>query len=135
MAAGVIGTLPEGEITPIHGENARYRRYTYKCPCGNRGAFNAADANIRTPKPLDAYGLQHTAGRYHTSAGYLTDLNHYIPTSNGIADCTCGRMLRIWPVKVTYNAAVKCSAKCVNATGPQCECSCRGKNHGGASSV
>jgi hypothetical protein len=27
----------------------------------------------------------------------------------------------------------KCGARCMNATGFQCECSCGGKNHGGAS--
>lgn len=31
----------------------------------------------------------------------------------------------------TYNPAKQCSAKCVNASGKRCDCSCRGQNHAG----
>lgn len=30
----------------------------------------------------------------------------------------------------TYNADKRCSAKCTGATGPACDCSCGGENHG-----
>lgn len=29
-----------------------------------------------------------------------------------------------------YNEGIKCGAKCINATGPNCECQCGGENHG-----
>ncbi len=35
------------------------------------------------------------------------------------------------PIKGHYNPDVKCGDKCRSAIGPSCECSCRGKNHGG----
>ena len=34
-------------------------------------------------------------------------------------------------IKGTVNMAKQCSAKCMAATGPTCECSCGGDNHGG----
>jgi len=35
-------------------------------------------------------------------------------------------------IEGVYNDGIKCNAKCMNATGPNCECSCAGENHGGA---
>jgi len=35
-------------------------------------------------------------------------------------------------IEGVHNAGIACNAKCVNATGPNCECSCAGDNHGGA---
>ena len=130
-----IVTIPEGEVTP-RSEN--FRRYTYKCACGNRGTFSGVSASVRgLPRPLYDYGVRGNgnAKTLRSSDGYLTDLEHFIPTACGAADCSCGRELRIHPVKVVYKPDVVCSAKCVSATRPVCECSCRGKNHGGASSV
>lgn len=43
---------------------------------------------------------------------------------------SCGRPAKLTRMVVTYNEKVKCGAKCRNATGPACECSCRGVNHG-----
>lgn len=42
----------------------------------------------------------------------------------------CGRHLSGSPVRAIHNPEIQCGAKCRNAVGPQCECSCRGKNHG-----
>lgn len=42
----------------------------------------------------------------------------------------CGSPNWLKRMVVTYNEKVKCGAKCRNATGPACECSCRGVNHG-----
>lgn len=42
----------------------------------------------------------------------------------------CGALASLKRMQVTYNEKVKCGAKCRNATGPACECSCRGVNHG-----
>lgn len=30
----------------------------------------------------------------------------------------------------SYAETVKCGARCLNAVGPSCDCSCGGKNHG-----
>lgn len=42
----------------------------------------------------------------------------------------CGRLIYGNAIEGTYNPNVKCGAKCRNATGPNCECSCAGENHG-----
>ena len=34
-------------------------------------------------------------------------------------------------VEGKLNREVKCDARCMNAVGPSCECSCAGANHGG----
>lgn len=38
-------------------------------------------------------------------------------------------------VEGRFSEAHKCDARCMNATGPNCECSCGGQNHGRAHSV
>lgn len=40
------------------------------------------------------------------------------------ARITCKR------IEGVYSDSVKCNAKCMNATGPNCECQCAGENHG-----
>lgn len=47
-----------------------------------------------------------------------------------IVMCSCGRFVTLHPVLGKYNPDKVCSAKCMSATGPSCECSCAGKNHG-----
>lgn len=45
------------------------------------------------------------------------------------------RRMRLMPVRGVYNANKKCSARCMSATGPSCECACGGANHGGGHHV
>lgn len=47
-----------------------------------------------------------------------------------IVKCVCGRLVSLLPVLGKYVAGKVCNAKCMAATGPSCECSCAGKNHG-----
>lgn len=42
----------------------------------------------------------------------------------------CGALVLAKLVRGIYNPRIECSAKCMSATGTQCECSCGGKNHG-----
>jgi hypothetical protein len=42
---------------------------------------------------------------------------------------THGAMV-IRPLKAHHNPAAPCTAKCLAAIGPDCECECAGKNHG-----
>lgn len=46
--------------------------------------------------------------------------------------CACGRLVTLGQVFGRFNASKKCNARCTEATGHQCECSCGGKNHGAA---
>ncbi len=41
-------------------------------------------------------------------------------------------VMMLTPVKGTINLDKSCDGRCMNATGPNCECSCAGQNHGGA---
>lgn len=41
------------------------------------------------------------------------------------------RDLNFKRIEGTYNPQKSCDARCMNATGPNCECSCGGANHGG----
>lgn len=43
--------------------------------------------------------------------------------------CTCGAQVSLKRVMGVVNDHV-CDARCMGATGPSCECSCGGKNHG-----
>lgn len=43
--------------------------------------------------------------------------------------CGCGRQVSLKRVQGVVNDHV-CNAKCMNSTGPSCECSCGGANHG-----
>jgi hypothetical protein len=41
-----------------------------------------------------------------------------------------GRELWGYPMKATPTDTIICSESCENASGPECKCSCGGKNHG-----
>jgi hypothetical protein len=55
--------------------------------------------------------------------------NHTRYEGETAVDC-CERQLHFRNVKGVFNPAKKCGGKCLNASGPSCECSCSGKNHG-----
>lgn len=42
----------------------------------------------------------------------------------------CGARVTLTAVKGRYVEEIPCSAKCRNAVGPSCDCSCGGTNHG-----
>lgn len=48
-----------------------------------------------------------------------------------IVDCVCGSPMYVSPVRGRKNKT-KCGATCQSATGPNCDCSCAGANHGNA---
>lgn len=50
---------------------------------------------------------------------------------NARAVCSCGNALvKVVAVKGSYSAALACGARCMASKGPDCTCSCGGKNHG-----
>jgi hypothetical protein len=51
--------------------------------------------------------------------------------------CPCGasQSVQLSPVQGRFSAKHECNAKCLAATGHQCECSCGGKNHGAGSAL
>lgn len=42
----------------------------------------------------------------------------------------CKGHVKLIPVKGTERPEQKCDARCTNARGPKCDCSCAGHNHG-----
>ncbi len=52
---------------------------------------------------------------------------------NAVVLCECGgRVSRNWKrLQAKFSAKHECNAKCESSTSHKCECSCRGKNHGG----
>lgn len=61
----------------------------------------------------------------------------YEPASIGdptivVIPCACGRSIWAPMVRGKYSAEIACNARCQSATGHNCECQCRGKNHGAA---
>ena len=54
------------------------------------------------------------------------------PAGRWMCGCTDGTTYR--NVDGTRNDNVKCDARCTEATGHKCECSCAGKNHGASHS-
>ena len=50
-----------------------------------------------------------------------------------VLDCRkCGEARRAFLVRGKFSAKHQCNDKCMSSTGTLCECSCGGKNHGGA---
>jgi hypothetical protein len=66
--------------------------------------------------------------RYPSEPGYQSFQSVRLEVM--FATCACGTTVSMRRVVGTYSPDHKCGAKCRNATGPACECSCRGKHHG-----
>lgn len=47
-----------------------------------------------------------------------------------VLDCACGKRVSLQPVRGVYSAKHECNARCLASTGPSCECTCGGRNHG-----
>lgn len=70
--------------------------------------------------------------------GYRVDWQGLAPWVLSVADGTglrcvqedCNRQLRAFVVQGRYSDKIECGPRCQSATGPSCECRCRGENHG-----
>ena len=56
------------------------------------------------------------------------------PTLNyGSAPCLkCDARICVQPINGTLKLGISCGSKCTGASGPNCDCSCAGLNHGAA---
>lgn len=97
----------------------RLERWIYRClRCKAIRARDHAAAWTR-----ETYELH---GRM--SSSYRTT---YGEGSTPAPEVCCGRAMSGRPVQ-GRRTAERCGAKCANATGHDCECSCAGRNHGNA---
>ena len=63
--------------------------------------------------------------KHATGSSVLTDCPHGCKDSHGcIQRIVCKRITGI------HSESIQCGAKCISATGPNCECQCAGANHG-----
>jgi len=94
-------------------------RYLAKCGACKCVSTGLLEGNVTDARPYDVVPL---------------GVVHYSPRTGSLClVCRkCGGRVRAKPVRGTYKASVVCNAKCVGSTGCVCECSCGGKNHGGA---
>jgi hypothetical protein len=73
-------------------------------------------------------------GRADTAVSFGYEL--FTEGKNFLRTLTCSACgsddVRLKGVKGTYNADVACDPRCMNAKGPNCECSCGGALHGSA---
>jgi len=60
----------------------------------------------------------------HKTTYYKDDQSQWIET------CSCGFVMQYKEIKGFHSDKHKCGARCLNAIGPNCECSCSGENHG-----
>lgn len=68
--------------------------------------------------------------------GTAADPEFFHVTRNNCLRCwTCGARFRFVAVTTVRRTAHVCDARCEASKGPTCECSCGGKNHGGAYSL
>ena len=104
---------PSPESTP-----KRFRYISQKCTvCGIRTSALGPN-ETRLPK-----------GDLHHGNGMLGVYTAW--TGSAYLNCRqCGKALYAKRVLGKFNAAKKCTAKCLSATGHTCECACGGKNHG-----
>ena len=73
-------------------------------------------------------------GGHTRTIHYRVDLLRGEVRAGSESICICGNQIsgdEITGVSTSH----KCDPRCVNAIGPLCECSCGGKNHGGAYDV
>lgn len=112
------------------------RRYIFRCHCGwtasrlsTRAAQVKYDRCGRGGDKVEAHG---TAVNLPEPDG--ADCWYLLSSADDAAvrECpACTKKVRGFPVKGTVNAH-ECDPRCMGATGPRCECSCGGANHGGA---
>jgi hypothetical protein len=64
--------------------------------------------------------------------GYLYAVIGSVLAGSRVTCWGCGRALKFARIAGKYSPTHECNAKCLASKGPQCECSCGGKNHGGS---
>ena len=108
-------------------EADRYAMHRYIGKCKACGASTSTLAQLSSWKD--------TAG--HTKWGYLDEHGKQLAESKVTQGITipcrqCGKMIHPKKVHGVYKADEECGAKCLTAKGPNCECRCKGLNHGRA---
>lgn len=98
------------------------------CKRGKRVEYPIGNSNSGFFR-LTYDGRQIPAGVWIQSCGGGRPTVYAGDTENGLCS-SCGRMMTYGALKSSTNPDHKCDSRCTSARGPQCDCSCGGKNHG-----
>lgn len=104
-------------------------RAIYTCQqkaCGHRWAFDYLERDAPTSR--NRFGRPEKKPAYRIVG---TD-RHYIGDRRDATCSRCSGLADHQQVKGTLVPSCPCDWRCIGARGPVCECSCGGKNHGGA---
>lgn len=125
------------------GQKQRIDRYMVRCPyCKSIFAIEGNAPWQRSKEDILSIVEKHAASCPNTEKRIKVRINPYrledasfAPYSDPKARATAAYDLltadwRVEQVTGTYNPEIKCGAKCRSSKGPQCDCSCGGKNHG-----
>jgi hypothetical protein len=114
-------------VTRWYDREMAERRYLAKCKGCGRGVSALVPCVVERRS-------EHLYGREVKRATYSTYVyTEAAGTENWtrVLSCSgCGKRVSVKPVAGKVNPDVGCDARCMNATGPNCECVCGGANHG-----
>jgi hypothetical protein len=97
---------------------SRYIAKCFACKCMTSGLSAGQDC-LRDKNDPQRGGAVYT----HANGGLVLDCRQ------------CGKPRYAKRVRGVYSAKHVCNDKCMSSTGTVCECSCGGRNHGGAYSA
>lgn len=99
-----------------------------KCDAGHRLRI---DAQAGSTRHGPAVLVQGCTWKRHKNGSVLIACPRCDDTTRG----TRAGLVILKPLKAHLNTEKACNARCMNATGPSCECACGGVNHGGSHRV
>lgn len=108
------------------------RTSTFEVPviwtCPSKGCNEAARSMVTKSVTWETYEhlgkvSPRTVVKYEHGGRFRT----YLPN---VTCESCGATMLAKPVKGVLNESTRCDARCENAKGSSCECSCAGMNHG-----
>lgn len=104
--------------------------FIYTCKKCKRATAKRASFPMRKLTMPDKFGHQRTVGMRILVQGSKGEFENYWAPAR---ECeACGRHMTAEQITGAFRADRKCDARCTNATGHNCECSCGGRNHGAA---
>lgn len=128
--------MPNSSSTPFHTDSAVHVIYT--CPRCRR-AKRSGHARRLTYRVVVDGTRGYYLGRSFSEGTRRWYLAEQIILQTPIRSawvpslaCSCGAPMDGHRVEGRLNTAIQCNARCMGATGPNCECSCAGQNHGAA---
>lgn len=103
---------------------------TYIGKCKTKGCKHSTRVEMADVQEIDSYRKPN--GVYTTPEGaeYIPARPYILNNMNVCARCPDHGVYRLAFLQGRYSADHVCDGRCMGATGPNCECSCGGANHG-----